>query len=167
MGPCGELLGDAPTTKLACLRLESCPEWTLGPCKLYSVLSLQVSPVWGLGSHGVMLYAYAPHPVGARVSLWGDNIRQHQSPQTQTSFLTAELCSFNCCMQETLDCKSPSPARGRWPLLRHPQIKRQLRVFPSVILPTLHRPIIRTTNNSDGTSLCPSITYLFFLILCK
>lgn len=42
-----------------------------------------------------------------------------------------------------------------------PQMKRQLRVS-SVILPTLHRPIIRTTNNSDGASLSALASPTFF-----
>lgn len=69
--------------------------WALlsSTCRTIKLLNSQVTPIWGLGNHMIMLYVDAPHPLCARVSLWGDSraLRQHQSPQAQTSFLTAEL----------------------------------------------------------------------------
>lgn len=69
--------------------------WALlsSTCRTLKLLNFQVTPIWGLGNHMVVLYADAPHPGCARVSLWGDSraLRQHQSSQTQTSFLTTEM----------------------------------------------------------------------------
>lgn len=98
-----------------------------------------------------MLYACAPQPgYQSRV------ITEHSgSPQSHDPKLASELLEPDHGTQRFRTAKVTLQPESRSPSFPGtPQTRRELRVSYSVILCTLHRPIIRTTNNSDGVSLC-------------
>lgn len=112
-------------------------------------------------SHGHALCMCTPARYQSRV------ITEHSgSPQSQNPILASELLQPDHSTQRSRTAKvTLQPEAGPPHSQGPPQTRRELRVSYSVILCTLHRPIIRTTNNSDGVS-ATSVTCLF-LIFCK